>query len=239
MKFATLCEKGGREKNEDSVRCVKRDGIYCFLLADGLGGQGSGEVASDLALRTIADCFCTQAEISADIMYSYLEAGQNAIAEGRAASIANADMATTVTALVTDGKTALWAHCGDSRIYRIQKNLIQEVTDDHSVAFASFTAGDISYDEIRTSPDQNKLIRCLSDGSKFRPDIYGPIKVDQNTKFLMCSDGLWEYTDENFMEKSLKKCSTPRQWLDRLSVQRARLAPVDADNYSAIAVFIK
>ena len=238
MRFAAVSEKGGRDKNEDAFNVIKRNGIYCFVLADGLGGHGSGEVASRIAVDTVLKCFAAQTEISADMLYSYIEAAQNAILEARNASPENADMATTITVLISDGEKAIWAHCGDSRIYRFRKHLIQEVTDDHSVAFVSFMAGEISYDEIRVSPDQNKLLRTLSDGNKFRPDITGPVEVDKHTKFLLCSDGLWEYVHEDYMEKTMKKSATPKKWLDKLIEERNSKAPYNSDNYSAIAVFV-
>ncbi len=238
MKIALITNKGGRENNEDAIGRARKDGIYCFVLADGLGGQGSGEVASQLAVDTILECFNSHAEISKDVIYAYLEAAQNAIIDGRSQNTKNANMATTVTLLLTDGKKAVWAHCGDSRIYRLRKHLIQEVTDDHSVAFATFKAGEIKYSEIRTSPDQNKLIRSLSDGSTFKPDISNVTKVDKHTTFLMCSDGFWEYVDEDYMEKTSKRATGPKDWISRMLAENRAKAPDNADNFSAIAVFI-
>lgn len=239
MRLAAISKTGGRANNEDAIGRLRKNGLYCFVLADGLGGQGGGETASRLAVKTVIECFKSHSEISSDVIYAYLEAAQNAIIEERRQNPQCANMGTTITVLVTDGYEAIWAHCGDSRIYRIEKRRIQEVTDDHSVAFASFCAGEISYDDIRKSPDQNKLLRTLSDGSKFRPDISGIVQVSRNTKFLMCSDGMWEYVDEDFMEKSLKKSSSPKEWLDRMVVEREMNAPENSDNFSAIAVFIQ
>ena len=238
MHIARISGKGGREKNEDAIGRLRKNGMYCFVLADGLGGQGSGEVASALAVKTVLECFDAHAEVSEEIIYAYIEAAQNAIIEARLENPRYADMGTTITVLLTDEKNAVWAHCGDSRIYRFRKNKIQEITDDHSVAFASFLAKEISYNEIRTSPDQNRLLRSLSDGSKFRPDISELIKVDKKTAFLMCSDGFWEYVDEDYMEYTIKKARSPKEWLEDMLDERARLAPPDADNFSAIVVFI-
>ena len=237
MRFALVSGKGGREINEDTVGRLKKNGMYCFVLADGLGGQNGGETASSLASSTILKCFDSQAEMSKDIVYAYMEAAQNAIIEKRKENSDMRKMGTTVVTLIIDGKRAIWAHCGDSRLYRFRKHLIQEVTDDHSVAFASFLAGDIEYDEIRTSPDQNKLLRTLGDGTKFRPDISDVVKLEKNACFLMCSDGFWDYVDEDFMEYSRKRSSTPKEWLQYMLDERKRNAPRDADNYSAIAVF--
>lgn len=237
MRFALVSGKGGREINEDSVARLRKDGIYCFVLADGLGGHGGGEVASELASNTIMQCFDAQTEMSKELMYAYLEAAQNSIIEKRAENPRLGKMGTTVVTLITDGNKAIWGHCGDSRLYRFKSHLIQEVTDDHSVAFVSFRAGDIEYDEIRTSPDQNKLLRTLGDGTKFKPDISEVVKLNRNTTFLLCSDGFWEYVNEDFMEYSLKNSSTPKEWLQYMLDERKRNAPQDADNFSAIAVF--
>ncbi len=238
MRFALVTNKGGRENNEDTIGRLKKNGMYCFVLADGLGGHGGGETASSLAVSTILQCFDSQAGISQDIMYAYLEAAQNAILEKRGEDARTKKMSTTVAALVCDDNKAIWAHCGDSRLYRFKKHLIQEVTDDHSVAFASFMAGDIEYNDIRISPDQNKLIRTLGDGSKFKPDISPVAQLEKKSSFLLCSDGFWEYVDEDFMEYSRKHSSSPREWLQYMLAERKRNAPADADNYSAIAIFI-
>lgn len=238
MKIAKISKKGGREVNEDAVGMQQQNGIYCFMLADGLGGHGGGDVASELALRTINECFMAQADISYDIMYAYLEAAQHAITEKRAESAEFANIATTITVLLTDGVRAIWGHCGDSRIYRFKKHRIQEVTDDQSVAFTSFLAGDIKYSQIRYSPDQNKLLHSLSDGKKFKPIVSRITRLDKDSAFLMCSDGLWEYVTEKFMEKTRKKSLTPKEWLKLMLDERKRVAPPDADNYSAIAIFI-
>ncbi len=238
MRFMVVSDKGGRTVNEDAVGHKQKGNTYCFVLADGLGGHGCGDVASKLAVDTILECFDAQPEISKDMAYSYLEAAQNALIDARNSNPQYSNMGTTITLLITDGTTAVWGHCGDSRIYRIKKNKIQEITNDHSVAFASFLANEIRYSDIRTSPDQNKLLRTLSNGSKFIPDISDAIVLPKNSVFLMCSDGFWEYVDEDFIEKSLRKNSSAKDWMNSMIEQRNKLAPSDADNFSAVAVMI-
>lgn len=238
MRIATVSSAGGRENNEDCIGKATSNGKFCFALADGMGGHEGGELAADLAVKTVLRCFKAQPGISPELMYAYLEAAQNVIIETRRESMQNKNMGTTIAVLVTDGEHAIWAHCGDSRIYRLHKKLIQEVTDDHSVAFASFMAGEIRYSEIRYSPDQNKLLRSLSDGEKFKPDISNIVALPPKSSFLLCSDGFWEYVDEDFLEKSRKKSGSPREWLVKMIKERNRNAPPDSDNYSAIAVYI-
>lgn len=238
MRFAVTTNKGGRENNEDSVGRLKINEKYCFVLADGMGGHEHGEIASELAVDTVLECFKSHPGISAELMYSYLEAAQNTIIEKRNSDPNYCNMGTTITALITDGRKAIWAHCGDSRIYRLQKHLIQEVTEDHSVAFMSFLAKEIRYSQIRFSPDQNKLLHSLSSGQTFKPQISDIVALPPKSSFLLCSDGFWEYVDEDFMEKTRKKSHTPREWLSVMLNERKRNAPPNADNYSAITIFI-
>lgn len=237
MNGAMISKKGGRESNEDYIGRIAVKGMHCYVLADGIGGQSGGETASEIAVNTILECFKAQPGMSKDLVYAYLEAAQNAIAEARRAAAGKRQMGTTVVMLITDGEYAVWAHCGDSRIYRLKKSRIYEVSEDHSVAFSSFLSGEIKYSEIRYSPDQNKLLRALG-GESFRPDITDPVKLPKNSSFLLCSDGFWEYVNEDFMEKSRKKSQSPRQWLEAMLREYKRNAPSDADNYSAMIVFI-
>lgn len=234
---AVISNKGGREHNEDAVGRLRVGAKQCFVLADGIGGHGCGEVASKIAVDTVLECFKAQPGMTQELVYAYLEAAQNAIAEERKTDVHRSHMGTTITVLITDGVYAIWAHCGDSRIYRLKRHLIQEISDDHSVAFSSFAAGEIKYSQIRYSPDQNKLLRSLG-GDNFKPDVSRLLKLPAKSSFLLCSDGLWEYVTEDFMEKARKKSAVPRTWLEMMMKERRRNAPRDADNYSAIAVYI-
>ncbi len=238
MLFARVKGRGGREHNEDAVGNLIKGDMSCFVLADGLGGHGKGEVASELAVKTVLECFDAQAEVSKDMLYSYMEAAQNAIIDKRKEDPECAKMGTTLVVLLMNRDFAVWGHCGDSRIYRLKNKKIEEISNDHSVAFSSFMAGEISYDQIRTSPDQNRLLRSLSDGEKFIPDISDVTPIGKKTAFVLCSDGFWEYVDELFIMESLKKNKSAKEWLKVMLEERERKAPDNADNYSAITVIL-
>lgn len=237
MITAIVSNRGGRSNNEDAVGRLRIGSMLCYVLADGLGGHENGEIASKLAVDTILECFKVQPGMTKELVYAYLEAAHHAVIEKRRTDFHGMHMGTTIAVLITDGERAIWGHCGDSRIYRLKKHLIQEVSDDHSVAFSVFAAGEIQYSQIRYSPDQNKLLRSLG-GESFRPDISEVIKLPSKTSFLLCSDGFWEYVTEDFMENTRKKADTPKLWLKEMLNERRRNAPPDADNYSAIAVYI-
>ncbi len=228
---------GGRAVNEDFYGETRAKGILCAAVADGLGGHSGGSIASKLAVDTIMKEFLASPSISQDAIKGYINAANSAISQAAATDPEHVHMATTIVVLLRKGKRAIWANVGDSRLYRFRNNLIEEVTEDHSLAFMEFVNGNIEYDDIRTSPDQNKLTNALG-------PAMGEIKVYENrsigtdTSFLLCTDGWWEYVNEDEMEKALKLSSSPRTWIQQMLDIRENAAPENSDNYTAVAVMI-
>ena len=234
MKTAMMSRRGGREVNEDSIGKFWNEDLACFALADGLGGHSGGEVASKAAVDAVLREFSSRPELSERAVGDYLSAAQKAVLEAKG----EGDMATTIVTLVTDGIKAVWGHCGDSRLYRLENGLIQEVTEDHTVSFLSFMADKILYKEIRRDPGRNKLVCALGSEKAFNPIICGPRSLPLHSAFLLCTDGFWEYVTEPEMERTIKKADSPKRWLELMLNIYKRSAPQNADNYSAIAIFI-
>ncbi len=238
MRSATVSRAGGREDNQDFIGKVKKGGIFCFVIADGLGGSQGGVIAAQTAVNTVLESFKINPEISYGTLYSCMLTAQEAVVKRKKEDPMCKSMSTTLAVLITDGKEAIWGHVGDSRIYRFFGGSVKEVTDDHSVAFAAFMAGESTYNDIRTSPDQNKLIRTMGNEEKFLPQIYEKVSVPKGTAFLMCTDGFWEYVTEEKMETALKLHDSPKNWVIDMIGELEKKAPKDNDNYSAIAVLI-
>ncbi len=236
MRYASISEAGGREINEDSIMVKKIDDVCCFLVADGLGGMKGGQMASNIAADTILEAFKVNPEVSYEALYSCILTAYNKLIKLKQENSEFSKMSTTIVMLITDGKKAIWGHLGDSRLYRFEKKKLREVTDDHSVAFASYIAGEGTYDDIRFSPDQNKLTRSLGNVDKFNPDISEIITCHKKTAFLLCSDGFWELVDEYTMEKTLKRAKRTRTWLNGMLKELDNNVFDGHDNYSAIAI---
>lgn len=238
MRYASVTGKGGKKINEDSIGNLKKGNIYCFAVADGLGGYGNGDVASGIAVDAVLRSFANKPEVSRDTLYNYMFYAQQSISAVRENDLNLQKIGTTLAVLVTDGKKAVWGHCGDSRIYRLKGKLIDEVTDDHSLAFSRFKRGEVLFAQIRVLPEKGTLLSSLGDDDYFKPDIYSCDKLKRKSKFLLCSDGFWELVTEEFMESSLKISASPRDWLTQMTEERRCNATENADNFSAIAVFI-
>lgn len=240
---ATLSRTGGRAYNEDA--CGYRDG--CWVLADGLGGHGGGEVASRIAVDTVLAALAPMpAPIRAPIrapgaadLAEAIAAANRAIQDRQQTDPRLERMRTTLVVLTSDGREALWAHVGDSRLYQFRDGRVRFQTADHSVPQVMARAGEIRPDEIRFHEDRNRLLRTLGNPDEARPTLAeAPVPLQAGDVFLLCTDGFWEYITEAEMEVALAKTAVPGQWLQAMTVRLLGRAPPDHDNFSAIAVFV-
>ncbi|MGM9936997.1 MAG: PP2C family protein-serine/threonine phosphatase [Candidatus Ornithomonoglobus sp.] len=237
MLVTVVSKKGGRRINEDAAGRTKKKGIVCVVLADGLGGHYGGSIASGLAVETVLAAFNEKPIFSAEGVRQYISLANNAIMARADADEKYGHMSSTIAVLLIKGKKAVWGNVGDTRLYRFHHNRIEEVTEDHSLAFMNFMNGEIEYDDIRTSPDQNKLTSALGIASG-EMNISKVIDIDNYTSFLLCTDGWWEYVSDEDMEDTLKNSQSGKEWITKMIEIRDDAAPAGSDNYSAAAVVI-
>lgn len=232
-----VSRRGGRASNEDAVGSRRENGILCVVVADGLGGHRGGRIASELTVETVLDAFSENPSFSAEAVKNYIDAANKAVTDRADAEEQYGQMSSTVVILLVKGKKAVWGNAGDSRLYRFRRNRIEEVTEDHSIAFMDFLCGDIEYDDIRRSPNQNKLTSALGISSG-EINISAVTPIDNETAFLLCTDGWWEYVDEDDMEDTLADSDSARSWVSAMLEIREREAPEISDNFTAAAVII-
>ncbi len=192
MKFSVfqISRRGGRKQNEDRMGyCYTRESGL-FVLADGMGGHPEGEVAAQLALQTISALYQKQARPVVEDAREFLSA---ALLEAHHQIIRYASEKgmldtprTTLVAVILQGASATWAHCGDSRLYVVRDGKLLTRTRDHSY-LEQQSAGLIKLDRI----NRNILFTCLGSPTKPVFDVAGPIVLQQGDKLLLCSDGLW------------------------------------------------
>jgi serine/threonine protein phosphatase PrpC len=234
----TISERGGREVNEDACAQAVRDGLWCWCVADGLGGHSGGELASRLAVDAALSMFKQHPECSPEALRTYVEAAHRAVIAGRAGQPAHDSMRTTIVLLLATTERALWAHCGDSRLYQLRRGAIVQQTRDHSLAQAMVDGGSISSAELRSHPDRNRLLKSLGEGdapkATYQTDYREIVSGDA---FLLASDGFWEPVTETEIEAEYAKAPAPDDWLSGMLVRlRARVRD-GHDNYSATAIF--
>jgi PPM family protein phosphatase len=239
MRFSVyqVSRKGGREKNEDRMGyCYTRDSGL-FALADGMGGHPEGEVASQLALQTLAAMFQREAKPSLKDPLRFLH---NAVIAGHhqllryATERALIDTPrTTVVACVLQGNAAYWAHCGDSRLYLVRGDKLIARTRDHSYTELQETLAQVV--PIGERFNRNVLFTCLGSPGKPVIDTAGPLLMQQGDRVLLCSDGLWGSVSDAEITSQLAQRPISDA-VPELVEQALRNAGPKSDNVTVISV---
>jgi serine/threonine protein phosphatase PrpC len=234
---ARLSEIGGRQNNEDFCAFLQIDNSACWIVADGLGAHNGGEVASRAAAEAVLESFRGNPEMSCNALERHVAAAQDAVVKMQQQDPAMADMRTTLVTLISDSRSVLWAHVGDSRLYRFQARGLVSQTEDHSVPQSLAKAGEISLEQIRGHADRNRLLRSIGERGPARPSILtAPSPLCETDAFLLCTDGFWEHILEIEMLADLAASTSPEEWLTRAKSRLLKHASGEYDNYSALAV---
>jgi len=243
LKFAhaTLSCPGGRQVNEDAANYrLLADAQGCWVVADGLGGHGGGDVASTMAVNTLIETYQTKPEFSAEQLSTMLTMAHQAILQGQQDNDRLGAMRSTAVLLMLQGEQAWWAHVGDSRLYYFAHGLIVQQTKDHSVPQVMVDAGHISYEAMRHHEDRNRLTRSLGNNGKLRITMLEQaLTITQGDAFLLCTDGFWEFVTEADMQATLATSNTPSAWLSAMEHTLLSRAPASHDNYTATAIFVE
>ncbi len=210
-----------RDHNEDSYLIDKDMGL--FIVADGMGGHAAGEVASSMAVRIVHEVLTSKAdllddraehgprsEISTGQILSLLEYAVKT-ASDRIHAEAQRDtskrgMGTTLSLLLLIGSRGYVAHVGDSRIYMVRDGVVQQVTEDHTIANELLRLGMVTRDDVERVPSKNAITRAVGVYQHAEVDTLN-LEVLPNGQFVLASDGLTSYLDDagQVLEEHLAK----------------------------------
>jgi serine/threonine protein phosphatase PrpC/CRP-like cAMP-binding protein len=197
-----------RDHNEDSFLVDKK--LNLFIVADGMGGHAAGEVASQIAARTVRDVLARERDMlhefeaghgginRTDILRLLESAVQQACTavfnEGQEDE-SKRGMGTTIDALLLIGSRGFIAHVGDSRVYLYRQGAVHQLTEDHSLINELLRRGRLSREQIEKLQYKNAVTRAVG--------VYESVEVDtldfdvlKADRFLLCSDGLSGYLEE-------------------------------------------
>jgi protein phosphatase len=198
-----------RTSNEDAYFLDNNLGLY--VVADGMGGHAAGEVASQETVETVYGMVRRQysglkplidpvdpndARAACRVMESAVQAATYMVFSMAEMDREKTGMGTTISALLVLGDFAVTAQVGDSRIYRVNADQTEQLTEDHTLIAWQLKQGLITPQEARKSPHRNVITRAVGNREYVQVDT-GLIPLKAGDKFLLCSDGLHGYLHQD------------------------------------------
>ena len=222
-----------RDGNEDAVRVVfVPDGAVVAMLCDGMGGHAAGEVASDIAVKTLVE-HAPHLDTSAALVGA-VDAANRRIRRAMSRDRALQGMGTTCVVLRLQGNSALCAHVGDSRAYLVRDGGIYRLTEDHSHVRDLVRDGALADQDARHHPDKNVILRALGPAEQVEATTFSaPLQLRPRDRFLLSSDGLHDLADDQEFLPALAIDDPERACAELIALARDRGAP---DNVTVCVV---
>lgn len=238
-----IWQLGKRDNQEDNIYPAfgqATDADRLFILCDGMGGHEHGEVASRIVSTTMGQYISSHADLNAPVPDEVLTDALNAayLELDKADTGGLRKMGTTLCLLLfhKGGLTAM--HVGDSRIYHLRPSSPRIIyqSRDHSLVYDLYQAGEISYDEMSTSPKKNVITRALQPGedNRVKPSIVHIASIQPGDYFYVCSDGMLEHTNNEELQQFFAAKTTPGEKRQQLVADTAN----NNDNHSAYLIHI-
>lgn len=216
-----------RSHNEDSY--LVQSPLFC--VCDGMGGHAAGEVASSIAVETIAKTAPHTADPA--LLGAAIEAANAAVIEAALNGLGKPGMGCTATAAYIEGNTIAIAHVGDSRAYLLHEGTLIRVTRDHSYVEELVDAGEITADEARVHPNRSVITRALGSDPAMYADHFS-LNIEEGDRLILCSDGLSSMIPDGEIENIATQSSTAQICTDNLV--DAALAAGGSDNCTVVVV---
>jgi len=189
-----------RPHNEDSAF----HGPYVAVVADGVGGAAAGEVASATAAYIVAATALARfGDDPVDVLVRGVEDAHASLRAGVAADEELTGMATTLTAVVTDGTRVALGHVGDSRAYLLRQGTLRQITHDHTYVQHLVDTGQLHPSERFGHPWSNIVLRSLDGGPDQAFDV-SDLEVQVDDRLLLCSDGLTDLVSDDRVAEVLR-----------------------------------
>ena len=236
-----------RNNNEDSVLVVTavQEGQHIspdfefFVVADGMGGHHSGEVASSMAARKVTEYVTrhfylpnlTSLEHGTDeqplneILVQAVRAANQMVLEHVPGA------GTTLTCALLIGRKAYIAHVGDSRAYILQNGTSEKITQDHSLVDRLVKLGQLTHDEAEEHPQKNVLYRAIGQSGVLEVDT-SICSIPDGGRLLVCTDGLWGMISDEDIAEIAADYSVPQIACDQLVLAANRAG--GRDNITAV-----
>lgn len=219
-----------RNNNEDacfgmqwhSITVDNRPDFGFFVVADGMGGHLDGERAAGIAVQTLAAEMV--AKIYVPLLRNFSAGDSPTVLDALIAASEKANKAvirdvpgggTTLSAVAIIGNLAYLAHVGDSRVYLIHDNSIEQLTTDHTLVQRLIEMNELSPEEAENYPQKNVLYRAIGQNEDLRMERLVRI-LPPSSQVMLCTDGLWDMIDDETIKRVTLEAASPQEACDRL-----------------------
>jgi len=227
--------QGDRKEQQDRVAILphaRKKGIALVVVADGMGGHTGGALAAEQVLHTARnnlDHFSPAEESPRRMLESSMREAHTMIKASR--FINEKDPHSTVVMLLLQPGKVTWAHCGDSRLYCFRAGKLRQRTVDHSYVEHLLATGKITAEQALVHPNRNVLLTSLGGQDEPIFDFAEAADLAGGDAFVLCSDGLWAYFDDNELGRIIHENSARNAC--EILIDQARLrAQGTGDNVS-------
>ena len=227
---------GDRKEQQDRTALFaapRAPGYIMAVIADGMGGLSGGALAAEQVIRTAKQAFDLFSPQTDDVekMLETIAHDAHTIIKLTAFSSEKKPHSTMVTLVITPEKSAIWAHVGDSRLYRFEGPNCADHTIDHSYIEALVSEGKLAREEAQNHPLSNVLVSALgSPDHELKVTLHRHDGLKAGDSFLLCTDGLWHYFSDGELGAAIAM-NSPRQASEMLiNKARERTTGCNGDN---------
>jgi PPM family protein phosphatase len=241
MQFSVYQESriGARKVNQDRMGYMFTRDCLLLLVADGMGGHIRGEMAATIAMQTIGTMFQQSATPTIKRPERFLEdaffAAHREIHRYTELHKLPETPRTTIVACLIQHNEAIWAHCGDSRLYWMRKGQILARTQDHSRIATLISQGKLDPSQRDTHPERHKLFNCLGSTNAPIVETSRMATLMPGDVLFLCTDGLWSVLSDDILVRKFVDNTIVRA-IPELLNRAISVAGINSDNATALAL---
>lgn len=241
MKFTIYQEsrQGPREYNQDRLAYSYSKEALLLVLADGMGGHSHGEIAAELAVKTLTDAFQNLAKpllVYPDkFLKEYIQQIHSTIDSFALVNDLPESPCTTIVAALIQSNKLYCAHAGDSRLYHLRNGRLLSRTIDHSVVQLMLQRNQINREEMLYHPERHVIYNCLGGEKSPNIELAPQREIQEGDILLLCSDGLWTGLDDQTISDILNELPLKLAITQLLDLSESTLGK-SGDNLSAIGM---
>ncbi|MBN2260989.1 MAG: Stp1/IreP family PP2C-type Ser/Thr phosphatase [Clostridiales bacterium] len=202
-----------RKNNEDYIFFDELHNI--FIIADGMGGHNAGEVASKMAVQSFVEFLNKLEKFNVIEMLNAISYCNTSVYKASLKNKSYKGMGTTFTACHVDENIVNIIHIGDTRAYKITKESIIQITEDHTLVQELFKQKKITEKEMINHPNSHILFKALGTKNSIFPSVYSE-KFEEDSFLLMTSDGLTDLINDEEIREIVNKIDVPQSIVENL-----------------------